>query len=338
MRRLAILAVLAACGSDDVDGMMNPNVDGGGSGSNDLDGGVEIDAPDAPPGNEDLDAVPTACTTTRSTTDRPDDSPLDQIRVLYVIPSDGVDDAYDTSGKICNSIRGIATWFHTQSNVYLRWDTNGGDLDIGFVRLSKTDAQMRGTDNAANENTGIAYVRNRIENDLIAKGMIKSNKLYAVYYGGTSLYACGGGAYPPLIEARVGAMYLKAVPTGLSTECEDALPWGQSSLKPNYIDYGMLHEVVHSMGVVADNAPNEIGMGNPGHVYDLGATTPQRDLMYSPRPSMADPGWATNDPNGLLLDINRNDYFDAGPSVTVEMTELSILAPLPPNAQRIVGW
>jgi hypothetical protein len=49
--------------------------------------------------------VPPTCPDARSELDRPDDSLEPQVRVLYVIPSDTTDDAIDTSGSICNSVR-----------------------------------------------------------------------------------------------------------------------------------------------------------------------------------------------------------------------------------------
>ena len=151
----------------------------------------------------DLSGVPAGCVAERATDNRPDDNGYDQIRVLYVLPSDTADQNRDTSGQICNSVRGFATWLHAQADRYLRFDTRDGLIDIGFVRLGRTDAEMRGNDpNNGSVDFGNAYVRERIERELIAKGMIDRNKLYAVYYEGSSTYACGAGAYPPVITAR----------------------------------------------------------------------------------------------------------------------------------------
>ena len=306
MIRVCIVLALVACGDDVAVG------------------------PDA----NDLPALPAGCTTTRATTDRPDDNGLDQIRVVYVVPSDGQDRQLDTNGQICNSARAIATWFHDRSPAYLRLDTADGLIDIGFARLSKTDLQMRGNDpNNTSEATGTAFVRNRIENELVAMGLVAPNKLYGVYYEGSSVYACGGGAYPPLIVARVGAMYLGGVPPGVTPSCGAVLPWGQPSLVPNYIDYGMLHELVHSMGIVPDAAPNE---QSQGHVFDATAPEPARDLMYSPRPSQPDPAWAVDAPGGLLLDINGDDYYGTAPAL--DLAKMSLLAPLPDGATRPYGW
>jgi hypothetical protein len=313
-----VLVALCACGDDGGD-LTTP------------DAAPIVDAgPDAPA--VDISGVPTGCASGRSMTDRADDSSLDQIRVLYVLPSDAVDRNRDTNDQICNSVRGVATWFHAQSNVYIRFDTAGELIDVGFVRLAKTDAQMRGTDTANTSiDTGTAFVRERIERELTAMGLIASNKLYAVFYEGSSVYACGGGAYPPLIKARVGAVYLEGMPPGVSVPCGDSFPWGQSSLVPSYIDYAFLHELVHSMGIVASDSPNE---HLQGHVFDTTAATPARDLMYSPRTS-GDPAWATNSPSGLIVDINHDDYFGAG---SVDLAKLSLISPVPANAVRPLGW
>jgi hypothetical protein len=317
-----VLVALCACGDDGSD----LPTDGGQDGVVD----AEIDAPDAP--MVDMPGVPAGCVTGRSTTNRADDSSLDQIRVLYVLPSDAIDHQRDTNDQICNSVRGVATWFHAQTNVDLRFDTSNDRIDVGFVRLTKTDAQMRGTDpNNTSIDTGTAFVRERIERELVAMNAIASNKLYAVFYEGSSVYACGGGAYPPLIKARVGAVYLQGMPPGVTKPCGDSFPWGQASLVPSYIDYAILHELVHSMGIVPDSSPNEHAQG---HVFDTTATTPARDLMYSPR-NTSDPAWATNNSSGLLIDINGDDYWHAG---TVDLARMSLLTPLPASPVRPNGW
>jgi hypothetical protein len=302
MRRIALLLSITACGDDGAS--LFPDA-----------------SPDAP--IVDTPVIPASCVGERSMTDRPDDSSLDQIHVLYVMPQDGVDRARDTNGQICNSVRAFATWFHATSGSYLRFDSADGAIDIGFVRLPQSDSVMRGNDpNNESIATGTAFVRERIENELDAMGVVKRNKLYAVYYEGSSVYACGGGAYPPVIIDRVGAMYLQGMPPGVSQPCGEGRPWGQASLVPNYIDYGMLHELVHSTGLVAMEAPHQHAFG---HVFDS-----SRDLMYSPR-GTSDPGWAVDDPNGLLLDINSDDYAET-------LSKLSLLSPLPAGAQRPPGW
>jgi hypothetical protein len=283
---------------------------------------------------EDIAEVPVKCASARSLADRPDDLAHDQIRVLYVTPSDGADLERDTNGQICNSVRGFATWFHARAGEqYLRFDTADTELDIGFVRLGKTDAEMKGTDPGnASYDTGLAFVRERIERELELAGMIAPNKVYAVYYEGSSAWACGAGAWPPLIVARVGAMYLNGIPFGTSIKCSDQI-WGRPSLEPGYQDYAMLHEIVHTVGFVPDASPHE---HQTGHVFEPNVPTTSRDLMYSPRENMADPPWDIFADGGLLLDVNNDDYFRTASGLDLESS--SILAPLAPDAVRPIGW
>jgi hypothetical protein len=309
--RAALLVVLIACSSSG----MGDDVDGG---------------PDA--SGDDIAVVPPGCLTERSLADRPDDHGFDQIRVLYVTPADGPDNARDTNGQICNSVRAWATWFNRRSDAFLRLDTSGGLIDIGFVRLAANDVQMRGNDPGNNTiETGIAFVRERIERALEAQGLVAPNKAYAVYYEGSSSWACGGGAWPPLISDRVGAMYLKGVPFGTSIDC-GAMPWGRADLVPEYIDYAMLHEIVHTLGFVPDASPHEHSYG---HIFEVGVPTTHRDLMYSPRPQMPDPPWGIYDGDGALLDVNGDDYYGTS---GYDLARSSILAPLAQNAQRPIGW
>jgi hypothetical protein len=164
------------------------------------------------------------CPVTRSSVDRADESGLLQVRLMYVLPSDLPDESLDVNGRICNSAKAFSGWLGTQlGGRTLRFDTGGGELDIGFVRLTKTNVQMRGSGNANDVNTGVAYVRERIERELIAQNQVKPDKLYAVFYGGESTYACGGAAYPPALIGSVIAMYLKSAIAGVACE---ARPWG----------------------------------------------------------------------------------------------------------------
>jgi hypothetical protein len=249
-----------------------------------------------------------ACPPARSTADGVDDSPLPQIRVLYVLPSDGEDEELDENGRICAAVQSINAWFTAQTGgTAWRFDTLGGRLDLGFVRLEKSDAIMRGTGGDTIE-TGFAYLRDRIERELRVMSLLRPGKLYAVYYGGSSPWSCGGGAWPPRLTGVVAALYLQGEPAG-ARPCRSN-PVGASATTPGYFEYAMLHEIVHTLGLVPEGAPNQHAAG---HVYDrlAGPGLAARDLMYAQR-SPADPPWATNHPAGLLLDINHDDYYAHG--------------------------
>jgi hypothetical protein len=269
---------------------------------------------------------------TRSSIDRPDESSLLQVRLMYVIPSDATDESLDVNGRICESARAFNGWLGTQlEGRSLRLDSSAGELDIGFVRLNKTNAQMRGTGNTGSVDTGIAYVRERLEREFVAMNQTRPDKLYAVFYGGESTYACGGAAYPPAIIGSVIAMYLKSTIGGVACESR---PWGQGDGGLGYYDWAMLHDLMHGIGIVPTRAPNQ---HTTGHVFDVNAPNPNVDLMYSPRPGMSDPYWDIDFDGGLKLDLAHDDYFahDGG---FVDLRKSAFLEPLPADARRPPGW
>ena len=272
--------------------------------------------------------VAPACPSARFEVDQADDTTLHQIKVMYVLPSDMTDEKLDTKhNRVCNSVASFTSWFFGQSGGSApRLDTANGVLDIRFVRLPVSDAALLGTEPP--------NLRNRLEEELIMGGYIAPNKLYAVYHGGTNPETCGGGAYPTLIPGQVAAMYVKGNP---GVACE-TIPWGTSRTQPAYMDYGMLHEIVHTLGFVAQAAPNHIESPAPvGHVFDDAVPPAEaaRDLMYLQL--SGNPPWDILNPDGLILDIGRDDYFDHG-EPHLDLGKSAFLEPLPPDALPPPGW
>jgi hypothetical protein len=113
-----------------------------------------------------------------------------------------------------------------------------------------------------------------------------------------------------------------------------AAPWGQPDLVPRYVDYAMLHEIMHTLGHVAHDAPNQ---HSSGHAYDPLREEPQRDLLYSPRPDTDDPPWGVYE-GGLLLDMRRDDYFDHGDPSRPDFARSAFLEPMPDRADYPPGW
>jgi hypothetical protein len=221
----------------------------------------------------------------RSLSDRPDTVQGPQVHVMYVLPSDGADEQLDTNGQIGTSVMAFNRWMANNTwGKAFRIDTFDGLPDVSFFRLSRTDAQMRAVG---------AYVRDEIEKDLKAAGLIRPDKLYAVYYGGSSSWSCGGGAWPPALPGQVGAMYLKGQAPG-APACSTN-PVGASLEAPGYMDFGMLHELVHTLGYVATCAPH--------HVLNGHASDNRNDLMYAGSESWQLPP---------RLDIGRDDYYGHG--------------------------
>jgi len=228
----------------------------------------------------------------RSLTDRPDDSLDPQIHVMYVLPKDGVDESLDTNGKIAGSVAAFQKWLANQTGgKHLRVDLYQGTLDTTFFRLNRTDETMKSYKE---------FVRDEIEVELKAASFNHPNKIYAVYYGGGSDYACGGGAWPPTLPGIVSAQYLKGTPPN-APACETN-PIASSEDSPGYWEFGMLHEILHTMGVVATCAPNHV---LEGHVSD-----DPRDLMYA--------GALEWDPS--VLDAGRDDYFNQRKAGCLDLT------------------
>jgi hypothetical protein len=217
----------------------------------------------------------------RSTTDRRDDVTGPQVHALYVLPSDGVDRGLDTDGTIAASVANWQRWVRAQTfDNGIRLDTSGRELDVTFVRLGKTDAQLAAR--------GLA-LRDAIEDELRARGLVRSGKIYATYYDGSSAAACGGGAWPPRLPGTVAALYLRAT-YGPGAVCYQP---ERSRDELQIMDFAMLHEVMHTMGYVPSCAPNHT---REGHVSDS-----PRDLMYA-----GDEPWRP-----AVLDVGNDDYFHA---------------------------
>ena len=223
---------------------------------------------------------------------------------MYVLPGDGRDRQLDMNGTLANTVGSFQAWLARQTGGRrLNVDTYQGALDITFVRLGRTDAVMKSYG---------AYVRDTIEKDLTQAGLISAQKLYAVYYDGGSNHSCGGGAWPPALRGKVAAMYLRGTPPG-APACSTNSVAASPRSPPGYFELSMLHELLHTLGYVAANAPREHANG---HVPE------PNDLMY------AGPGpWRT--PN-LVLDVGRDDYYGGSvPAGVPNLATSPFLLPAP---------
>ena len=216
----------------------------------------------------------------RSMIDRPDDISGPQIHTMYVLPSDGVDKSLDTDGTIATSMKATQRWLSSQVSQHLRLDTFDGDLDVTFFRLDLTDEEVAAMG---------PHVRDQIELELSQAGRLAPDKIYAVYYGGKSTFACGGGAWPPDLPGVVAAQYLNGEPPG-APPCNTNPP-GTSPTTMGYQEFAMLHEIFHTLGAVPRGAPNHV---LDGHVGD-----DPTDLMYA-----GSLPWRPQD-----IDIGRDDYY-----------------------------
>lgn len=245
----------------------------------------------------------------RATEDRPDDVSGYQIHIMYVLPSDGTDEQLDTNGVISRSVAAFQRWFANQADGRrLRIDTYQGNVDITFLRFGRNDSQIRSFN---------AFVRDQIEIELRVAGFTHPQKLYAVYYGGSSNFACGGGAWPPQLIGKVAALYLRGAPPGF-TPCSTNR-FAATELEPGYWEFSMIHEIFHTLGAVATCAPNHLS----GHTSD-----DPRDLMYA-----GSQPWRPSS-----LDRNRDDYFGHSNSGCLDIAKSVFMEPTAPNAVLPPGW
>jgi hypothetical protein len=228
-------------------------------------------------------AVPDA-TFGRATSDRVDDIAGKQVHVVYALPSNGRDRRLDTSGALAASVDSFQRWLGGQTGGRrFRIDTYKGSPDVSFARLPATGRKLAAEGD---------FIRDAIERLLIKAGFVDPEKVYAVYYDGTARGSCGSGAWPPELKGTVAAEYLRgdADDPGLCESIPLAAPGGP----PGDWEYGMAHEIVHTLGFVPRCAPHHV---LDGHVSDS-----PTDLMYS-----GDQPWSPS-----TLDVGRDDYYGAG--------------------------
>jgi hypothetical protein len=247
--------------------------------------------------------------TLRSEDDRPDDDDRPQVHVVYAVPSDGPDRGFDVDGTLAGSVAVWNAWLVDQTRGSgLRLDTCGGVLDVTFFRMPQTDAEIAAQD---------PYIRDVLDDALVAAGKVADHKLYAVYYDGASSYSCGGGAWPPLLVGRVAALYLRGEVAGFPP-CPQA--FAAPGEPPTYVEFAMLHEIVHTLGLVADCAPHSDGYA---HTDD----TP-KDLLYTgPKP------WQPE-----TLDPDHDDYFLHEIEDCPDLADSALLDPSISGEELPFGW
>ena len=246
----------------------------------------------------------------RASADRPDELRGSQVHVIYAVPRDGTDRRLDVTGALESSVASFQRWLATETGgPNLRLDTFQGALDVTFVRLRKTDAQIAARD---------AFVRDELETLLADAGFAAPKKLYAVYYDGSSTYACGGGAWPPTLPGRVAAMYLHGRPAG-SPPC-DSNALAVPGAPPGYLDYAMLHEILHTLGFVARCAPHH---HKGGHISDRAD-----DILWAGTGSWQVPGH---------LDPGHDDYYGHGRSDCPDLARSAFLTSNPPPPPKLVA-
>jgi hypothetical protein len=211
---------------------------------------------------------------TAGSDDRPPAVAGPQVRLVYVIPSDGADNSATVLPQMSADVDAIEAWWQAQDPTRTpRFDRAafacGAQADVELLRMSQTAAQLSVTDTTfetvANAVTGL-------------DGLGPHYK-YLVYYDGaldtTKLCGQGGGFYdgPGVAIVFVGA-------------CA-----GEPSAAV------AAHELLHAMGALPSPGPqHSCGAEDSAHACDS-----SQDIMWP---------FATLVPlTSLLLDVNRDDYY-----------------------------
>ena len=245
----------------------------------------------------------------RDPNDSPDDVAGPQIHVIYALPSDGTDRSLDQDGTLTGTVASWNAWLAGQTGGRnFRLDTSSGMLDITFVRVPETDAQF--------DANGV-YIRDELERQLHALGFNQPQKIYAVYYDGRSSVTCGSAPWPPDLAGNVAAMYLHGLFSG-PVPC-DTNRWGSVG-NPGYLEFAMVHEIMHSLGFAPTCAPHHT---RRGHVSE-----PTNDLMYA-----GDAFWSLP----ATLDVGRDDYFNAHIPGCLDLSDSPYLASVYSIAVSVSG-
>ena len=251
----------------------------------------------------------------RATVDQPDELRGPQVHVMYVLPSDGVDQGLDTNGAITSSVAAFQRWFADQTaGRWLRIDTAGGVPDVTFHRIGATAEQIA-TAGAAGAPDGTQLV-----NALASAGFSVPDKVYLVYFGGTSNFACSATSLSS--TGTVATIYLANQPP----RCRYApLPAGWPALsgaqvpEASVIDYVAAHETLHLLGFVPSCAPHHAGAGD--------VSDDRNDLMSG---RYVEP---------IVLDRRHDDYFEANLPGCPDLSTSPFLTPavMHPVTATVIG-
>jgi hypothetical protein len=258
----------------------------------------------------------------RALEDRPDDEPGErQVHVLYVVAQDGEDRGLDVSGVLARSVEVWDRWFAGQAGGRrVRLDRAGGALDVTFVRVGVSGAEVRAQ--------GV-YARDRLRVALREAGYTNADgrKLYLVFYDGQTLDASCGGAPPmPSAEDSFTMIYLRGEfsAPGVPPCASNAFASGDQA--PGYMEFATLHEVFHALGAVQGCAPHATARTADPITHHTGDDP--EDLMYA--------GAAPWRPR--VLDVGRDDYFDHGVAGCYDVARSPFLEPTPASPELPPSW
>lgn len=254
----------------------------------------------------------TTAGTTRQTTDQPDAMNGYQIHVIYAVPKGGTDKQIDFNGTLELSVRAAQNWFAGQTaGKRLRFDMNSsGKLDVSFLALQRSEAEFLAVIAEGR------FIREALEAEVLGAGFDQPNKLYVVFYQGSSK-ECGVGAWPPKLFGSVVSIHLGPMISN-PKQCQEAFT--RNEQQPKYNEFTMLHEIFHGLDATPECAPHHT---RAGHTSDS-----TKDLMY--------PGDLPGQVS--VLDLGRDDYYGHGRKDCPDIARSAFLEPAVPGAEPPPTW
>lgn len=211
----------------------------------------------------------------------PDAAPGFAVHVAYVRPADAPDRFRELAPRIVGDVTAIDAWWRSQDPTRtFRFDllpvacaTAFGSLDITSVELGSGVAGIGG---------GFSSIRFALASEA---GFVESDKAYLVYYDGPTgqtgfSRVCGQGAPP----ARASGL------PGVAVIYLDSCSADRNDVTRPVV---AVHELIHVLGAVEDDAPNVCA---DGHVCEV-----EKDLMTA---SLSGDELETH-----VLDAGRDDYY-----------------------------
>lgn len=257
--------------------------------------------------------------------DRPDDTTAPQVKAYYVLAADSVDDRFDIGGQIAKQITTGNEWLYANGGKRIRWDTYKGEIDVTFVRLRQTEAElwMDPREPAKKCRYQSCPTLETLVLALQAQGHAPVSKINAVFYGGQRTFAskidvpwCAFGGWG---KAGHVAGYLVSdinVMTG-QVGCSDMSNYATPTNSGNTVGIVMIHEIFHALGAVAFSGPPN-GDGN-GHIKN-------------------DPSDLMGGSQGIVkLDPGNDDYWRHGQS-WVDAYRSAFMEPAEPGAVMPENW
>ena len=262
----------------------------------------------------------------RAFVDRPDDTTLPQVHVYYVLARDSVDRRSDVNGSIARALDAGNKWLLANGGKSVRYDTFQGGIDVTFVRLDQTEAQlwMEPDDPTKKCRQRPCPFLPTVVSLLRSKGLAPSTDISVILYGGQTTPAsrpewpgCGyaGGRERALLYP-LGQI---SVFSG-QQECMGPESLATSPQSFNALGLSIIHEIFHVLGAVGASPNSDSNGSFAGHIV--------------------------NDPTDLMggsvgvvrLDPGRDDYWGHGRSDIVDVSKSVFLTPTDPNAVFPPGW